>query len=107
MKMWMVNPSKMCRQHLLGEHKELHMFVGALNKSKNLKGYYDKKLLNPHEIYSRHLELVSEMEKRGYNHQSPLPSLSNPITLPHIKINIEANEIELKKRCKSCFREEK
>ena len=26
MRMWMVNPRIMCRQHLLGEHVEIHMF---------------------------------------------------------------------------------
>jgi hypothetical protein len=25
--MWMVDPRIMCRNHLLGEHAEIHMFV--------------------------------------------------------------------------------
>lgn len=42
MRMWMVPPELMCRQHLLGEHVELHMFVGAINKGTSvvtLPGY--------------------------------------------------------------------
>ena len=30
--MWKVNPKFLCVRHLLGEHKELHMLVGTLNK---------------------------------------------------------------------------
>ena len=30
--MWMVNPKILCKNHILGEHKELHQCVGILNK---------------------------------------------------------------------------
>ena len=30
MRMWGVDPKQMCRQHLLGEHVELHMQAGAV-----------------------------------------------------------------------------
>ncbi len=30
MRMWMVDTKKLCRQHLLAEHSEMHMFAGAL-----------------------------------------------------------------------------
>jgi hypothetical protein len=32
--MWMVDPRLVCSKHLLGEHVELHMFVGCLLKRK-------------------------------------------------------------------------
>ncbi len=32
MRTWMVPPQIMCRQHLLGEHNEIHKFVGAVTK---------------------------------------------------------------------------
>ena len=34
MRMWLVNPALLCRQHLLGEHVEMHMFAGHI-----LEGY--------------------------------------------------------------------
>ena len=46
MRLWLVNPKLMCNKHILGEHLETHMFVGCINKKKNLKGYFDKGLLD-------------------------------------------------------------
>ena len=66
----MVNPKIMCRQHLLGEHVEIHMFIGTLDKGKTVDGYLEKGLLEVHNLYSRHQELVEEMKLRGYNHHS-------------------------------------
>ena len=36
MRMWMIDPTMLCTKHLLGEHVELHMFVGTINKNKKL-----------------------------------------------------------------------
>ena len=46
MRMWMVPPSKMCRQHLLGEHVEIHMLVGTMRKGKSMQGFYDNRLVD-------------------------------------------------------------
>jgi hypothetical protein len=70
MRMWMVNPRFMCRQHLLGEHVEVHMFIGTISRGKQVKGYIENGLLEVHSMYSRHEELVEEMKRRGYNHYS-------------------------------------
>ena len=72
MRMWNVDPSIMCRKHLLGEHVELHMFVGTINKGNSLAGFKSKGLVEIHNIKSRHKELVNEMISRGYNHKSDL-----------------------------------
>ena len=32
MRDWKVNPKLLCRQHLLGNHLEVHMFVGTLRR---------------------------------------------------------------------------
>lgn len=29
-RMWCVNPHSLCREHLLGEHNELHKLVGGI-----------------------------------------------------------------------------
>lgn len=75
MRMWMVPTSCLCRKHLLGEHVEIHMFIGAINNIKVLDGYINSKLLFPSEIEFRHNQLVEEMENRGYKHNSPLPEI--------------------------------
>ena len=36
MRMWMIDPKLLCRKHLLGEHLEIHMFVGTINKGINV-----------------------------------------------------------------------
>lgn len=73
MRMWMVQPEQMCRQHLLGEHVELHMLVGTIRRHKSLQGYVDNGLIEPLSIHSRHEALVEEMTRRGYSHHSPIP----------------------------------
>jgi hypothetical protein len=98
--MWMVNPKKLCRQHLLGEHKELHMIVGSLRKGISLQGYYDKKLIDPYNIAQRHNDIVHEMMKRGYNHKSPIDL--GGLVLDQIPIDISQNENELCNRCSEC-----
>ena len=75
MRIWDIPLSKLCRKHLLGEHRELHAIWNILTKNK--KGYsrhpetlrWKGKLK---ALYLRHQGEVKEMEKRGYNHKSPL-----------------------------------
>ena len=75
MRVWDINPRKLCRNHLLGEHREIHAIWNIITENK--KGYS----LHPETLrwigklkalYLRHEELVKEMKNRGFNHQSPL-----------------------------------
>jgi hypothetical protein len=77
MRVWDVTPKCLCRQHLLGEHRELHGLWNILTKH-SAKGGYSK---HPETLrwvgrlkalYARHEVLVKEMERRGYNHKTPL-----------------------------------
>lgn len=75
MRIWDISPARLCRSHLLGEHRELHAIWSILTENK--KGYSShpevlrwKGKLNA--LYLRHEQLVSEMAKRGYIHKSPL-----------------------------------
>jgi hypothetical protein len=72
MRMWMVDPKLMCRQHLLGEHVELHMLAGSIKRGKSIRGFIDKGLVETHNILDRHETLVAEILRRGYKHNSPL-----------------------------------
>jgi len=68
----MCNPEIMCRQHLLGEHNECHMFLGSLRKQINMQGYFTNDLFEPKSLQNRHDLLAKELTKRGYKHNSPL-----------------------------------
>jgi len=106
MRIWDLLPSKLCREHLLGEHRELHAIWNILTKKK--KGYSKhpetlrwKGKLNA--LYCRHSELVKEMQKRGYNHNSDLnKKLATGRCVQNKKINTKKEQIEniRKKGCK-------
>jgi len=100
MRMWNVPTEYMCRQHLLGEHLELHMFVSTINMKKSVEGYMTKGLLEPEKIDKRHDELVQEMEKRNYKHKSPLKKIT--YDLKGGLVNTCENIEELKRRCPKC-----
>lgn len=100
MRMWLVDPQKMCRKHLLGEHVELHMLAGCLNKGKNISGFIENSFVDPTLLLPRHDELVREMQRRGYNHCSPVGNLPEALQKGHI--DPKANIVELCRRCPEC-----
>jgi ribosomal protein L44E len=97
--MWMVDPKILCNRHLLGEHVELHMFVGTINHDIALTGYGKNGLVEVHNIRSRHAELVKEMKRRGMNHKSPLPGFK---MFKFGQVNKSKNMKELANRCENC-----
>ena len=68
----MVDPRIMCRQHLLGEHAEIHLFIWAISRGNSVRGYTQKGFLEIRNLYDRHEELMKEMKQRGYKHNSDL-----------------------------------
>ena len=75
MRVWDIPVEKLCRNHLLGEHRELHAMWVVITQNK--KGYSKhpetiRWIVKLKAMYLRHDEQVKEMEHRGYNHQSPL-----------------------------------
>jgi hypothetical protein len=99
MRMWMVDPSKMCRKHLLGEHVEIHMLAGSLNKGRSVAGFLADGLLEPQSMRARHAVLAAEMASRGYRHQSPLPATPVP---PSGSVDRVRSAQELARRCSAC-----
>lgn len=103
MRMWNTKPSLMCRQHLLGEHLEMHMLVGAIKKGKSIKGFVTTGLVRVIEIQNRHDSLAKEMTNRGYNHKSPLDFDYAQYEYPDGRGFIRATaKQELLDRCKEC-----
>lgn len=99
MRDWKINPKYLCRKHLLGNHVELHMAVGSINKNISLAGYTSTGLLEVHNMRRRHEELVKEILARGYNHQSELPDFQSYIAG---NIDTDKSVSDLKLRCREC-----
>ncbi len=75
MRIWDVPPSILCRQHLLGEHRELHGLWNVITLGKT--GYREHRetkrwIGRLAALFNRHEALVAEMHQRGYQHNTPL-----------------------------------
>lgn len=99
MRIWDVSPSCLCRQHLLGEHRELHALWTVLTEDR--VGYrkhpetqrWEGKLA---ALYLRHEALVEEMTRRGYNHRSPLdPACATGLSEQLAYVDLPAVQLEL------------
>lgn len=66
MRMWMVEPKIMCRQHLIGEYRELFTILSIFRRGISIKGYIDNDLIEPTALLTRYNELKEEMLERGY-----------------------------------------
>lgn len=77
MRVWDVDPALLCRQHLLGEHRELHGLWNILVHGKTGYSRHPETLRwvgRLAALFARHEALVAEMKQRGYSHSSHLDS---------------------------------
>jgi hypothetical protein len=98
-RIWCVPVSELDRQHLLGEHAELHCIVGALlGKYEAFRNHPETLRLKDRidQLYFRHGEQVQEMIKRGYRHNTPLPQSNQPYACA--KEEYQRDHTELAKR---------
>ncbi|HRY28925.1 MAG TPA: pyrimidine dimer DNA glycosylase/endonuclease V [Elusimicrobiota bacterium] len=75
MRIWDLPPWRLCRAHLLGEHRELHAVWNIITRKKSGYSRHPETLRwkgKLRALYGRHDELVEEMGRRGYEHRSPL-----------------------------------
>jgi len=75
MRIWDISTETLCNQHLLGEHRELHAIWSILINNKEGYSKHPETLRwkgKLKALYLRHEQQVKEMEKRGFNHKSPL-----------------------------------
>jgi hypothetical protein len=75
-RMWMLHPRVLCRDHLLGEHTELHQVAGTLSNHEHgeaiVRGHAERGQVETARLSERHEALAAELERRGYTHDSPL-----------------------------------
>ena len=106
MRIWDIPVEKLCDNHLLGEHRELHAIWTILTENK--KGYskhpetlrWKGKLK---ALYVRHEKLVIEMKKRGFNHKTPLSinqASSDSLQNDFVDSIEDQIKILLRKKCK-------
>src|SRR2546426_10786158 len=75
MRVWDISPKKLCRNHLLGEHRELHASWSVIVNGKKGYAHHPETLRwkgKLKALYGRHEALVVEMSNRGYRHHSSL-----------------------------------
>ena len=105
MRIWDIPPSKLCRKHLLGEHRELHALYSILLHNK--KGYRShpetlRWVGKLPALKKRHQLLVEEMNGRTYNHHSDLEKASGSQTQDELITTIEEQERLLKEKPCDC-----
>lgn len=75
MRIWDIEPERLCRPHLLGEHRELHAIWTILTQGRRGYAFHPETLRwkgRLKALHLRHERLVVEMAARGYRHQTPL-----------------------------------
>lgn len=87
--MWMIDPELMCKQHIAGEHRELHALKGSLERTKpkydncekhrkNLTTLAEAGLIELKSLKEKHEELAKHLE----NHDSPIGEIPTMEYLP-------------------------
>lgn len=106
MRMWGINPKLLCRNHLLGEHNEIHKhkhnFVKMHSIAKRIAPVVQ---IEPENMKARHDALVEEMLTRDYNHNSPYEQPDLSYLKPEerfAEIDIYISISDLLKRCPEC-----
>jgi hypothetical protein len=99
MRIWDIEPARLCRSHLLGEHRELHGLWNIL--SRDLRGYRMHPETRRWEgrlaaLFARHEALVAEMLHRGYRHASPLDvRLASGLPTQDLFVDSPARQLEI------------
>jgi len=110
MRIWDIQPRRLCNKHLVAEHGELHSLWSVINNHKKGFSHHPEterwrgKLK---ALYLRHQKLADEMVKRGFQHQSPLDkrqARGKAIQNAYLQRPEEQKEILRKRNC-PCLRE--
>ena len=105
MRIWGVDPSLMCQRHILGEHREMHALVVMIRlgtKKSQLEAHCRLGQVAIHQIVDRHELLVEEMERRGWNHKTPMGESERALLWVEGEIDSLRNLSLLSERCPLC-----
>jgi len=107
MRMHMIDPRQLCRQHLLGEHNELHKHRCIFERGHSIAGRRNQ--IEPLAMQARHDVLAAEMLRRGYRHESPYeqPDLSAYGDLTDWTVDPDDAAALLRERCPECAERQK
>lgn len=75
LRVWDLPPHMLCRNHLLGEHREIHAIWSVLTRGRHGYSRHPETLRwrgKLAALYRRHESVRGEMEHRGFTHRSPL-----------------------------------
>lgn len=107
-RIWDLEPGVLCDRHLLGEHRELHAVWSILTTGKRGYANHPETLRwrgRLKALYARHGGLVEEMERRGFDHRSPLdPALATgAVRQTELLESLERQQERLRLRDCPCF----
>jgi pyrimidine dimer DNA glycosylase len=104
MRIWDIPPPKLCRHHLLGEHRELHAIWTVLTQGRKGYSHHPETLRwkgRLKSLYLRHEKLVEEMKRRGFRHRTPLAvELATGDEQQREFVNSYGEQVEILKRKK-------
>jgi hypothetical protein len=102
-RMWMLHPRVLCRDHLLGEHTEIHQVAGTLATHDHgesiVRGHAERGQVDTSRLSERHEALAAELERRGYTHDSPL-AYDDELDLG--TVDPAESIVDLRDRCTDC-----
>ena len=102
-RMWMLHPRVLCRDHLLGEHTEIHQVAGALASHDHgeaiVRGHAERGQVDTSRLAERHDALAAELERWGYAHDSPL-AYEDEVNLG--TVDPAESIADLRDRCADC-----
>jgi len=103
MRVWDLPPRILCREHLLGEHRELHAVYSIILNSKKGYSHHPETIRWVGKLPAlkiRHEQIVKEMERRGYKHHSPLiDALGESVQNKFVNTIEEQKQILKNKHC--------
>lgn len=107
MRIWDIDPKLLCDRHLLGEHNEAHALWSIIvNGLKGWSNHPETKRWRGKlkALYLRHEATANEMQRRGFNHKSPLDEMlaTGKAVQDELKDSIEVQERLLSEKDPDC-----
>lgn len=101
---WLADPELMCKQHLLGEHLEAHIFLSKMQKGYSLEGFRKGSMFFGAEYIKYRHDKIAKLLKQP--HKTPLwlgdlEEVNYPLRNPNERDFAKSNS-DLYGRCQKC-----